>query len=175
LLETYHSADEPRTIQPSQSAATAMIEHHNYIVERRRSDLRDVTTFAARWNEQAWRISVCLHAGEHGASAHEKPLSLDTVAAAIGLADWFAAQQLGILSASRQKGQRQVKDEVFALLAESPDGIQASDVYRARIARDAASAHELLAQMERSGALTVHDEPTRGGGHVTRKFRKASR
>ena len=101
LIETYRLADNPFTIEPTSEAMEAMIAHHNAIVKRRRGDLRDVTIYAARWNEQAWRIAVCLHAGLHGADAHEHMLELDTAKRAIELADWFAAQQLEILSASR--------------------------------------------------------------------------
>ncbi len=91
LLETYRLADEPFTIEPTSEALEAMNAHHNAIVKRRRADLRDVTIYVARWNEQAWRIAVCLHAGLHGAHAHEHALELDTAKRAIELADWFAS------------------------------------------------------------------------------------
>lgn len=97
--------------------------------------------------EQAWRIAVCLHAGLHGAHAHEQRLELDTAKLAIELADWFAAQQLEILSVSREKARRETWDEVLSLLADRPEGIRASDVYRARIVRNADEAHALLAEM----------------------------
>lgn len=107
LIETYRLADEPFTIELTPEALEAMNAHYNAIVKRRRSDLRDVNIYAARWNEQAWRITVCLHAGLHGAHAHEHKLELDTAKRAIELADWFAAQQLEILSASRDKARRE--------------------------------------------------------------------
>src|SRR5262249_34091999 len=103
LIESYHLADEPFTIEPTDDALAAMNAHYNAIVKRRRTDLRDVNIYAARWNEQAWRIAVCLHAGLHGASAHEHKLELDTALRAIEIADWFAVQQLEILSAGRAK------------------------------------------------------------------------
>jgi hypothetical protein len=58
-----------------------------------------VTAYAARWNEQAWRIAVCLHAGTYGGQAHLQSLSLETAKAAIEIADWFAAEQQRILRA----------------------------------------------------------------------------
>ena len=173
LLKTYRLADEPRTIQPSPEALARLNEHFNGIVTRRRGDLRDVTTYAARWNEQAWRIAVCLHAGEWGAQAHEQTLGLETAARAIELADWFAAQQLEILSAGRHAGRRKLRDEVLALVADNPGGIRAGDIYRARIARDAEAAHALLAQLESEGLLVGTDSQPEGGGHVTRVFTKA--
>ena len=46
-----------------------MKDHDNRIMEGRLGQLRYVTTYAARWNELAWRIAVCLHAGLHGEQA----------------------------------------------------------------------------------------------------------
>lgn len=173
LLTAYRLADESRTIQASPDALALLNAHFNGIVSRRRGELRDVTTYAARWNEQAWRIAVCLHAGEWGGQAHEQTLEVETAARAIELADWFAEQQLEILSAGRHKARRKTRDEVLALLVDSPGGFRASDVYRARIARDAEAARSLLATMEDEGELTGRDEKPEGGGHVTRIYTKA--
>src|SRR5205823_5179934 len=46
LVETYRLADEPFTIEPSPETLDAMNAHHNAIVKRRRSDLRDVNIYA---------------------------------------------------------------------------------------------------------------------------------
>jgi hypothetical protein len=149
--------------------------HYNRIVKRRRSDLRDVTIYAARWNEQAWRIAVVLHAATHGAHAHEYKLELDTAKRAIELADWFAGQQLEILSATREKARRKIWDEVLSLLDDRPEGIRGSGVYRARIVRNADEAHTLLAAMEAGGELSGRDEQPETGGHVTRIFTRAKK
>lgn len=174
-LETYRLAEKARTITPSKEATKAMTAHHNEIVERRRGELRDVTTFAARWNEQAWRLAVCIHAGLNGRYAHERQMEIDTVKCAIELADWFAGQQLEILSAGREKKRREIRDEVLALLADKPEGIRKSDVYRARITRNADEAETLLETMETEGELTGRDEKPHGGGHVTRIYTKSKR
>jgi len=160
------------TIVPTSEALEALNDHHDAIVKKRRGELRDVTSYAARWNEQAWRIAVCLHAGLHGAHAHEQQLELDTVRRAIEVAEWFAMQQLEILSASREKARRELWDEVLALLDSKPKGIRASDVYRARIVRQADEAHALLAEMESKGELSGRDKQPEGGGHITRIFTK---
>jgi Protein of unknown function (DUF3987)/CHC2 zinc finger/Toprim-like len=167
LLEAYRLANEPFTIEPTSDALDAMNAHHNAIVKRRRTDLRDVTIYAARWNEQAWRIAVVLHAGSHGAHAHEHKLEIDTADQAIEIADWFASQQLEILSAGRDKARREKWDRVFSLADEKPKGIKAADVYRARIVRNADEAHALLAEMEAAGELSGRDEQPETGGHVT--------
>lgn len=172
LLKTYRLAKEPLTIQPSPDALALLNGHFNAVVARRRAELRDVTTYAARWNEQAWRLAVCLHAGEWGAQAHEQALELDTAERAIELADWFAGQQLAILSKGRDSARRQTRDEVLGLLVDNPKGIRARDVCRARIARDADEAHGLLATMEAEGTLHGRDEQPEAGGHLSRIFTK---
>lgn len=101
LLESYRLADERFTIVPTSEALRALNDHHDAIVKRRLGELRDVTSYAARWNEQAWRIAVCLHTGTHGSQAHEQPISFETARRAIELADWFAAEQLRILNVGR--------------------------------------------------------------------------
>jgi hypothetical protein len=56
LLETFHFASVPVTIEAAPEAWEAMKVHYKQIVERRLAELQDVTTYAARWNEQAWRM-----------------------------------------------------------------------------------------------------------------------
>ena len=175
LLKSYRLAEEPRTIQPSREALALMNRHFNEIVGRRRGELRDVTSYAARWNEQAWRLAVCIHAGEHGAQAHGQALEVETAARAIELADWFAAQQLEILSAGRDAGRRQLWDEVLKLLVKNPQGIRPSDVYKARIRANATEAHALLDTMEAAGVLTRTDSQPEGGGSITRNYTKAGK
>jgi len=174
LIETYRLTDEPFTIEPTSEALEAMNGHYNEIVKRRHDDLRDVTIYAARWNEQAWRLAVVLHAAQHGARAHEHKLVLDTANRAIELQGWFESQQLEILSATREKARHEIWDRVFTLLADKPEGIRGSDVYRVRIAHNADEAHALLAAMEAEGKLIGRDEQPEGGGHVTRFYRRTT-
>ena len=173
LIQTCRMSTNPFTIEPTPEARQMMKEHHNQIVERRNGELRDVTTYAARWNEQAWRIAVCLHAGLHGGDAGERMLSAETAASAIALADWFAGEQLRILERGRHAARRAKRDEVLELLADNPKGITAREVQRAHIMDSAAEARALLASMEADGELTGKDSKPETGGHVTRTFTKA--
>jgi hypothetical protein len=111
----------------------------------------------------------------HEPHAHEHKLEIDTANRAIELADWFAAQQLEILFVSRDKARRKIWDEVLSLVADKPNGIKASDVYRARIVRNADEAHALLAAMEAGGELSGCDEQPETGGQVTRIFTRAKK
>ena len=98
------------------------------------------------------------------------------MADAIGLADWFAAEQLQLLDRGRQAFRRakrdQKRDQVLALLADKPGGITARDVQRARIAPAAPQARDLLARMEADGELTGTDSRLQAGGHVARIYTK---
>lgn len=60
--------------------------YHNGNVGRRKGDLKDVTSFTARWTEQAWRIAVAFHAALHGEKAHEHTLPIEAVRVAITIA-----------------------------------------------------------------------------------------
>jgi len=173
LVLAFRMASEPFTIEPTPEARQMMNDHHNRIVERRLGELRDVTTYAARWNEQAWRIAVCIHAGLHGETAGGLMLTADTAASAIALADWFAGEQLRILARGRHAARRAKRDEVLALLANTPKGVTAREVQRAHIVDTANGAHTLLAQMEADGELSGRDSKPETGGHVTRTFTKA--
>jgi hypothetical protein len=173
LIHAFRMVSEPFTIELTPEARQMMDAHYNQIVARRLADLRDVTTYAARWNEQAWRIAVCLHAGLHGEGAGGRILAADTAASAIALADWFAGEQLRILARGRHAARRAKRDEVLALLADNPKGITARDVHRARIVDSADEARTLLAQMEADGELTGKNSKPETGGHITRTFTKA--
>jgi hypothetical protein len=173
LLQTYRLAEEPWTIHPTREAQIALDNYFNQIVARLLSDLRDVTSYAARWAEQAWRIAVCLHAGHWGARAHNQQLELHTAQDAIQIAEWFSAQQLEILSGGREKAFRALRERVLTLLTSRPNGIRRADVYKARITTDAGEARKLLEAMESEGLLIGRDEQPEGGGHVTRIYTKA--
>lgn len=172
-IRAFRLASEPFTIEPSPEARQAMKDHFNRIVERRLGDLRDVSTYAARWNEQAWRIAVCILAGLHGEHAGERGLDVDTARKAITLADWFAVEQLRILAGGRHAARQSLLDQVLGLLADTPTGIRASDVYRARIVAFADEAHALLERLKAEGELAGTDSKPEGGGHITRIYTKA--
>jgi hypothetical protein len=57
----------------------------------------DVQTYAARWAEQAWRISARWHAINARTEAHIHPFDADAAAKVIQIARWFAHEQMLIL------------------------------------------------------------------------------
>jgi uncharacterized protein DUF3987 len=102
LLDTYRSASKPKTIPSSPCAARQIREFHNKLVERRRTDLRDINPFIARWHEQAWRVCLVLHVATWGPEAHLRPIDEETVGAAIKVIEWFGVEQLRLLSVTRE-------------------------------------------------------------------------
>ena len=177
LLSLYRLADCPATVQPTDEAKAAMNEHFNSFVRRRKNggDLHDVTSYASRWTEQAWRIAVCLQAAKHGKDAASNTLDLETAQRAIAIADWFARQQLEILNAGRQKARQDDQDKVLSLLVDKPEGITVRDAQLKRIKPDAESCRVLLANMESAGLLVGRDKKPEGGGPVSRIFTRALR
>ena len=173
LLSAFRMAAGPFPIEPTPEAMEAMNADFNRIVERRLADLKDVTTYLARWNEQAWHLAVCIHAGLHGERAGDRRLELGTAQRAITLAGWFGGEQLRILAGGRMAARRAKLDEVLALLVDKPGGITARDVQRARIAPFADEAHALLQRLEAEDELTGQDSKPDGGGHVTRTYTRA--
>ena len=146
LLETYRLAAERFTIKPTSEALEALNDHHDAIVKRRRGELRDVTSYAARWNEQAWRIAVCLHAGTYGSQAHEHPVSLETAHRAIALADWFAEEQLRILNTGRMERKAARLKKLKELIIQCYDGAATLRMLQRNNGFEPAETHDLAAR-----------------------------
>lgn len=165
------------SLEPTPEARDRLVAYFNEVVARREvGDLSDVSQYASRWCEQAARLAVVLHAGLYGAEAHRHPLTLETAAAAVHLAEWFASQQLDLLSKGRRTAAEKVEAAVLELIVSNRerkglDYITARDVHRARIVRTPESARALLARMEREGLLTGEDVRPAHGGKTTRIFR----
>ena len=157
----------PIVIDPTPEARQMMTNYFNSIVERRKGDLQDVGSYAARWGEQAWRIAVCLHAGHFGNLAAEFPLDEGNASRAIELAEWFAGEQLRILEGGRHEARQALRDAVLGLLVDRPMGITPRDVMRARIVPDAQGARALLESLEGAGDITGTYAKARGVSSVT--------
>jgi hypothetical protein len=160
LLSNYRLAHERFAIQPTPEARQALNDHHDAVVKRRRGELRDVTSYAARWNEQAWRISVCFHAATHGAEAHQHQLDLETAQHAITLADWFAEQQLRILNAGRMQRKVERLQRLRELIVQQYNGEATLRDLKLRNGFKADEVRELA--MKFPGMLAVEKRETGG-------------
>jgi hypothetical protein len=175
LLVTFHAANKPHRIMPTQEAMEVLNDYHNRIVDRRAADLADVGAFAARYAENAWRLSIVLHAAMWGSDAGNEPLAAETAANAVCIVEWFAASQLDILAKGRRAAAAKVQDEVLELVESNgqrkgQNFTTAREVHRARITATADAAKALLARMEADGLLVGQDIIPAHGGKSTRIY-----
>jgi len=176
LLSVFHSAAKPSLITPTPEAVSVLNAFHNFIVDRRFADLADVGAFAARYAENAWRLSVVFHAAVWAGEAASHPLAAETAASAVRIVEWFASQQLNLLAKGRRQAAEKVETEIFKLLEtngqrKAQDYTTAREVHRARIMPTADAARALLARMEVGGLLTGEDIIPPRGGKATRIYR----
>ena len=122
LAETFRAnGAEPRKIHLDADAAEILREFSNETSRARSSNgpLRDVAGIAARWGENAYRVSLVLHAMEHGAKAAELSISINTAESAVALVRWFAAETLAMLAEVRT-AKREARDtRLFEVLAKA--------------------------------------------------------
>lgn len=109
LLETFRAnGGKPVTITAEPEARTILIHFTNESRKRTRKngDLCDVKPFALRWGENAWRLSLVLHAAEHGSRAGIRAIDGDTARRAVEIVRWFSEEQLAILAPERSNRHR---------------------------------------------------------------------
>lgn len=122
LAGAFHDIAEPVTISTTSEAAAVMRDYRNRIVDASKTGgaLHDVAIYPARWAEQAWRLAVVLHAVVHRSESGKQPLTPDIAEAAVELAEWFASQQLSLLSAGRTERKNQRLDRLKSVLSGHP-------------------------------------------------------
>jgi hypothetical protein len=108
LADTFHErGDEtPAIVELSPEAAKGFRDFENQTTEDRRTGghLADVSSYAARWAENAQRLALVLHASEYGSKAASEPLSVATAADAVEIIAWFIREQMAILRVGRERG-----------------------------------------------------------------------
>jgi hypothetical protein len=122
LIENYRLRKDPVTIEPTPEARELFRGFTNEIVRRRRhgGDLADVQTYAARWAEQAWRLSVGWHALNVGTKAHVTAFDETSAASVIQIARWFAHEQMLILGMLRTERRHQRFEKLCEILNRLP-------------------------------------------------------
>jgi hypothetical protein len=168
LLLVLNAAESENFIQLSDEVLSIFKVYFNDIVKLRKcgGELADINSYAARWEENALKFCICLHAAKHQEHAMAKDVSIETAHEAIGLMEWFAEQQLGLLQESRDKQSEEKEMIVLRLIEDNGGQCTKSNVYRKRIASDAGSAEALLTAMVEKGILTEEKQPSpKGGGH----------
>jgi hypothetical protein len=176
LIQFFRLRKQPAIIQPTKEVRNFLREHHNQLIRRRKSDLKDVRSFAARWTEWAWRIAACLHAATFLEKAEEHALTMETAVKAVAIADWFSEQALSILHEQRQGNilleKRKLVEKVLREIEANPGGISARHAQRARVAPTAEETTKILENMKADGILYAVDTTPIGGGKKTRLYLK---
>lgn len=126
-LVTWVAGNANRRDQPAQmfcdpKVVELMTDLDARLKERQRpgGDLGEVSIFAARWVEQAWRIMLVLHVANLYSGVVEH-VSIETARRAIKIADWFATQQMLLLTNRREIKRDERFDELTAILQRKQD------------------------------------------------------
>lgn len=133
LIDTYRmNGHSPQTILISKAATRRLSAYEKENVRRRRKagDLHDLAPFVARWTENAWRLTLVLHAAEFGNKAHENPIEDSTAGHAIEIMRWFCDRQLDLLTASRREKQGKRLMSLLAVLAAAESEMTLRDLKR---------------------------------------------
>jgi hypothetical protein len=101
LFEKYHQAKEPYKLKVDPAIRTKSRLFCNKIVRLVKGRLNDVRGFAARWNEQAWKIAELLHVGIHGTDCENHVLTAETFENATRIVRCFISTQLEVLKMLR--------------------------------------------------------------------------
>lgn len=70
---------------------------------RRDGDVSAVSSFAARWGENAWRLASLLHLTECASSGDLPSITGETAESAVALMRWYAGEQLCLLQEVRDQ------------------------------------------------------------------------
>ncbi|MDC0309564.1 DUF3987 domain-containing protein [bacterium] len=178
LLKECHQTNEPYTVSPHPSVVNVMNDFHNSLVDRYMSfELQDVWSFATRWYEQAWRISLVLHAASHAEEAKTHQLGLETAEKAIALTKWFADEQLQILSKGRMKAAAKLEDEIDRVFDRKKaktgkDFITSRDVRRSAVTDSTDKAKAILDNLVKDKILVAAPHQNPGGGRPTIRYKR---
>jgi hypothetical protein len=123
LVETFRFAEESCWISADPKVREISRIFHNEIVDQIRGSLFDISSFAARWVERAWEISLNLHAGLYGVECYRELLSPETFSNAVRIARYFADRQLEVLKRMNAEKINEFRDKlesVFTRNGHSP-------------------------------------------------------
>ncbi|WP_397385618.1 DUF3987 domain-containing protein [Prosthecobacter sp.] len=118
---TFYHQSHPVIFPCQQGVMDLMTRFRLCLMQRTQfeGDLADVYSFAARWVEQTWRIMLVLHVTKLPDSALY-PVSMETANEAIQLMDWFATQQLLLLTAKRERKTDERFEALLQVLSYKP-------------------------------------------------------
>lgn len=121
LFEAYGlQANGDLTVDTSDEASAVLRAYYNLNVERWNAEEGCLLCCIARWTEQAWKLTLVLHAATHGANAHRVAVERETAERAVALQEWFAGQQVRIVQGSTRQKEVDRLEKLCRLLSETP-------------------------------------------------------
>ena len=122
LFEAYgQQGDGDLTVDTSDEARAILRAYHNLNAERGNAEEGSLRCCIARWTEQAWKLTLVLHAATHGANAHGVAVERETAERAVALQEWFAGQQVRIVQGSTRQPELDRLEKLCRLLRETPN------------------------------------------------------
>jgi hypothetical protein len=156
-------------VHPEASAYELMVDHYNQSVRRRKSELRDIAPFAARFTENAWRLALCLHVAKYGKAAVNHAVSLETAQDAIKIVNWFELELLRIM----HRGRARALKEALAELIRFIEGKTGRETTMRELKRAGWNEYDVERLVQHSeGRLEITDKPPgRNGGRPSKTVR----
>ena len=118
LVKMFRFAEEPYRIDVDPEVRKLSRHYFNMWAAKARGTLSDVSSFAIRWCERAWEISINLHMGIYGVDWADNPISLstETFKNAMRISDFFAERQLEVLQRPRLEVQEKLRSRLEEVL-----------------------------------------------------------
>jgi len=123
LLQAFRLAEQSFVVEVLPEVRVTSRKFKNEIVDRMRTDLSDVKTFAIRWCERAWEIALNFHVALYGMDCFKYPLSPGTFNNAVQVVRWFIGEELQVLQISRAEAinkTRERLEEIFKKNGNAP-------------------------------------------------------
>jgi hypothetical protein len=118
LVKMFRFAEEPCWIDVEPEVRKLSRHYYNIWAAKARGVLSEISSFAVRWCERAWEISINLHMGIYGVGWADCPagLSKETFENAIRISDFFAERQLEVLRRPRIEAQKKLRSRLEEVL-----------------------------------------------------------
>jgi hypothetical protein len=166
-------APNPHEVQASSEAKQLLLQYRNSLVGRVNdpNDLKDVRSFADRWAEWAWRLSLLFHVVLYRKEAMAIPLAVETAQNALILTEYYAEKKLAVLSGARLLNERNLNEKILNHMRSVSSGcVSASDLKRARIVHSAEIGRSCLDRLVLRGDLKKTEESPIGGGPLKIRY-----
>jgi hypothetical protein len=117
LIKMFRFSDESYLIPVEPKVRALSREYYNMWAAKARGILSDVASFAVRWCERAWEISLNVHTGLYCTECFA-PMSTETFKNAMRISDFFAERQLEVLRRPRIEAQNKHRDRLSEIFKE---------------------------------------------------------